>query len=124
KEGDPADVGEVIAYFEPQEKPSENGRGGDQAPAKTTGEKKQAAKEEAPSKAADEEQAEEQEAEGRESAREHEEVGGVRVMPSARRLLSKYGLSPKEVEPTGPGGRLLQEDVLRHVKEHDLKEGE
>src|SRR5690606_7248665 len=45
------------------------------------------------------------------------------VMPSARRLLNKYGLSPQDVPPTGPGGRLLQEDVLRYVKEHDVKEG-
>ncbi len=114
KEGEPADVGEVIGYFEPQEKPSENGRGSDQQPAEKVAQP--AAKAEAGNQVAAEE--------GRkaEAGREYEEVGGVRVMPSARRLLTQYGLSPGDIEATGPGGRLLQEDVLRHVKERGLKE--
>lgn len=36
-----------------------------------------------------------------------------RVMPSAERLLAERGLSPETIEPTGPGGRLLKEDILR-----------
>jgi 2-oxoglutarate dehydrogenase E2 component (dihydrolipoamide succinyltransferase) len=40
--------------------------------------------------------------------------GFARVMPSAKRLLDERGLSAAEVEATGPGGRLLKEDVLRH----------
>lgn len=40
--------------------------------------------------------------------------GFARVMPSARRLLHEKGLSADDVEATGPGGRLLKEDVLRH----------
>ncbi len=39
-----------------------------------------------------------------------------RVMPAAQRALSKHGLSEDEVEATGPGGRLLKEDVERHVE--------
>jgi 2-oxoglutarate dehydrogenase E2 component (dihydrolipoamide succinyltransferase) len=35
----------------------------------------------------------------------------TRVMPAARRALAEHGLKPGEVEPTGPGGRLLKEDV-------------
>jgi 2-oxoglutarate dehydrogenase E2 component (dihydrolipoamide succinyltransferase) len=38
----------------------------------------------------------------------------ARVMPSARRALRERGLDPSQVVPTGPGGRLLKEDVLRH----------
>jgi 2-oxoglutarate dehydrogenase E2 component (dihydrolipoamide succinyltransferase) len=38
------------------------------------------------------------------------------VMPAAEHALSQYGLSANEVPPTGPGGRLLKEDVLRHVE--------
>ena len=105
KEGDPADVGEVIGLFEPQDQPSENSRSSaptDNAP-----------------KTAEPAPATEQAAE-----HDYEEVGGVRVMPSARRLLTKYGLTPQEVPATGPGGRLLQEDVLRYVKERGLEEGE
>jgi 2-oxoglutarate dehydrogenase E2 component (dihydrolipoamide succinyltransferase) len=39
--------------------------------------------------------------------------GFARVMPSARRALKERGLSPDDVRPTGPGGRVLKEDVLR-----------
>jgi len=42
-------------------------------------------------------------------------VQGPRVMPAAQRALAEHGLSTAEVTPTGPGGRLLKEDVLRHV---------
>ena len=39
--------------------------------------------------------------------------GFARVMPSARRALKERGLSPDDVEATGPGGRVLKEDVDR-----------
>jgi 2-oxoglutarate dehydrogenase E2 component (dihydrolipoamide succinyltransferase) len=39
------------------------------------------------------------------------------VMPAARRLLEEHGLSKRDVKATGPGGRLLKEDVLRHVEQ-------
>ena len=38
------------------------------------------------------------------------------VMPAARRVLAEHELRPDEVTATGPGGRLLKEDVLRHVE--------
>jgi 2-oxoglutarate dehydrogenase E2 component (dihydrolipoamide succinyltransferase) len=41
----------------------------------------------------------------------------TRVMPSAQRVLAEHGLSVEEVAPTGPGGRLLKEDVLRHIEQ-------
>jgi 2-oxoglutarate dehydrogenase E2 component (dihydrolipoamide succinyltransferase) len=39
----------------------------------------------------------------------------VHVMPAAARALAQHGLSPAEVTPSGPGGRLLKEDVERHA---------
>jgi len=39
-----------------------------------------------------------------------------RVMPAAARELADRGLKPQEVAATGPGGRLLKEDVVRHVE--------
>lgn len=39
----------------------------------------------------------------------------TRVMPAAARALSENGLAPGQVAATGPGGRLLKEDVQRHV---------
>src|ERR1051325_3509734 len=41
----------------------------------------------------------------------------TRVMPSADRVLAEHGLAAESVRPTGPGGRLLKEDVLRHVEQ-------
>lgn len=41
--------------------------------------------------------------------------GEPRVMPAARRLLEEHGLRPQDITPTGPGQRLLKEDVLRHI---------
>ncbi len=39
------------------------------------------------------------------------------VMPAARRALHEAGLAASEVEASGPGGRLLKEDVERHIAE-------
>jgi 2-oxoglutarate dehydrogenase E2 component (dihydrolipoamide succinyltransferase) len=39
-----------------------------------------------------------------------------RVMPSAQRLMAQDGVSPASVQPTGPGGRTLKEDVQRAVE--------
>ncbi|HWF60436.1 MAG TPA: 2-oxoglutarate dehydrogenase complex dihydrolipoyllysine-residue succinyltransferase [Nitrospira sp.] len=42
----------------------------------------------------------------------------TRVMPAARRLLNEHRLGVEEPTPTGPGGRMLKEDVLRRLEEH------
>jgi 2-oxoglutarate dehydrogenase E2 component (dihydrolipoamide succinyltransferase) len=41
--------------------------------------------------------------------------GFARVMPSARRALAERGVQPEQVEATGPGGRVLKEDVMRYT---------
>ncbi len=41
------------------------------------------------------------------------------VMPAAQRLLAEHGLSADEVPATGPGGRLLKEDVQRYLDERE-----
>lgn len=43
------------------------------------------------------------------------------VMPAAERLLHNYQISADVVTPTGPGGRLLKEDVARYVQERNLQ---
>ncbi len=40
-----------------------------------------------------------------------------KIMPAAERALEERGLRPEEVRATGPGGRLLKEDVLRHLEQ-------
>lgn len=42
-------------------------------------------------------------------------VDEPRVMPAAARLMAETGISPQDVQPSGPGGRILKEDVQRVV---------
>jgi 2-oxoglutarate dehydrogenase E2 component (dihydrolipoamide succinyltransferase) len=48
----------------------------------------------------------------------------ARVMPSARRALKEKGLRAEEVKPSGPGGRLLKEDVERHEPKPEIEKPE
>lgn len=43
-------------------------------------------------------------------------TGTDKIMPAAQTLLDQHGLSASDVTATGPGGRLLKEDVLKHVE--------
>lgn len=43
------------------------------------------------------------------------------IMPAAERVLSEYQISADAITPTGPGGRLLKEDVLNYVRTKGLK---
>ena len=45
------------------------------------------------------------------------------IMPAAERVLSEYQISADAITPSGPGGRLLKEDVLNYVKQKGLKPG-
>ncbi len=46
----------------------------------------------------------------------HEE-GAARVMPAAARLMATEGLTAERAQPTGPGGRILKEDVQRALEQ-------
>ncbi|HVW02711.1 MAG TPA: 2-oxoglutarate dehydrogenase complex dihydrolipoyllysine-residue succinyltransferase [Planctomycetaceae bacterium] len=94
KTGDSAAVGEVIGYMEKAEKPAGKGDGKQgSAPAKAAEPAKPAPAAKAP----------------------EPKSGETRVMPAAARMLSEQGLSPAQVPATGPGGRLLKEDVQRQL---------
>ena len=43
----------------------------------------------------------------------------TRIMPAAQRMLDEHGLSARDVRATGPGGRVLKEDVQRAVDEQN-----
>lgn len=47
------------------------------------------------------------------AASANETAAQPRIMPAAARLMAETGLTISQVEPTGPGGRILKEDVLR-----------
>jgi len=45
----------------------------------------------------------------------------ARVMPAAARAMAQAGVSAKDVQPSGPGGRILKEDVQRTVEQRGAK---
>jgi 2-oxoglutarate dehydrogenase E2 component (dihydrolipoamide succinyltransferase) len=45
------------------------------------------------------------------------------VMPAAERMLHEYKISADAIQPSGPGGRLQKEDVIRYVEANDLRPG-
>ncbi len=115
QKGETAKVGEVIAYLE------RDGQGkAPQKPAEKKAEEKPQPKSE-PAKA------------GTPRPTPAPETGNVarpasepkpsekRVMPAAQRALEEHGASAQQVEATGPGGRLLKEDVQRYVEGKDQK---
>src|SRR5436190_6912220 len=85
--GEVAKVGEIIAYLEKR---------GEPAAAKA---------------------AEERRPDLKEQSKPPQKPVEARVMPAAQSLLEEHHLRPEEVQATGPGGRLLKEDVLRHVEQ-------
>ncbi len=46
------------------------------------------------------------------------------VMPAAERVLAEYQIAADQITPTGPGGRVLKEDVLKFVEANNLKPGD
>lgn len=114
--GDTAEVGAVIGLMEEGEADASDGGASDGET--SDGE----ASDEAEEASADEGASEKDAAEdsGDEAAAEEdsgdEESGEPRIMPAAQRLLDEHGLKASAVRATGPGGRLLKEDVQRHLE--------
>jgi 2-oxoglutarate dehydrogenase E2 component (dihydrolipoamide succinyltransferase) len=132
-QGEPAEVGEVIARIEEGAKPQKD------AAAKAKPAEAEARPAKGQAKEADDRarrRTAEKSPAATSSARRKGEEGprprraaperhdGPRVMPAARRLLEEHQLAADEVEASGPGGRLLKEDVLRHLEEHEDRVGE
>jgi len=57
------------------------------------------------------------------SGNTNSQSGAGMVMPAAERLLAEYQISAGVVSPTGPGGRLLKEDVQNYIQQHGLQPG-
>jgi 2-oxoglutarate dehydrogenase E2 component (dihydrolipoamide succinyltransferase) len=106
KKGETAQVGDVIGYMEVDGKhEKEAGKELPETKSQRDTEEKQESKTSEADKSKD--------ATDRDRAEARE---AVRVMPAARRILAERGLKPEEVPATGPGGRLLKEDALRHLE--------
>mgnify|MGYP002624216690 CR=1 FL=1 len=102
--GEEAAIDEIIAQLEPGEAPKE-------AKAKKSKSKKEKKEKSEPA----EEEAASQKSAASESGSEEE----PRVMPAAARAMAEMGISADDVTPTGPGGRMLKEDVLRAADKPD-----
>jgi 2-oxoglutarate dehydrogenase E2 component (dihydrolipoamide succinyltransferase) len=130
RDGDSVAVGDVIAYLDP-DGPATGDKGGEKeqgSPAekpKEQTEPRETAHAKGPSGAAADttgpvkppyEIAPEPAA----KSVEHEEEPAA--PPSVRRLLREHHIRAQDVEPTGEGGRLLRDDVLRYAEEHAGKQ--
>ena len=103
KEGEKAEVGEVIGYMDENAKPTD-GKKAKEAAAVST-------------------------APAARPTPVHNEISvevkttaptpkvAPRITPSARRVMAQHGLDPDDVEGTGPGGRVLKEDAIQVAKE-------
>jgi 2-oxoglutarate dehydrogenase E2 component (dihydrolipoamide succinyltransferase) len=126
--GATAQVGEVIGYIDPNGTPGKASAPAAPAPAERAPEPAPARREEPTPRAAAAPAYEQAAPPQREYSTDHlshrdrplgEDPDLVetapRVMPAAARVLGERGLHASEVQATGPGGRLLKEDVLRHT---------
>jgi 2-oxoglutarate dehydrogenase E2 component (dihydrolipoamide succinyltransferase) len=102
KNGEPAAIGEIIGYIEP----------GDSVRQKAV---------EKPVASGDRAHPAAEGAEPRSEPQDGAE-SPARVMPAAERLLHEHGLRRAEVKPTGPGGRILKEDVLAETERRGTRE--
>jgi 2-oxoglutarate dehydrogenase E2 component (dihydrolipoamide succinyltransferase) len=103
KKGDRVQVGDVIGRITPADAETESST---PAPARRSS-TKPADKPKSPTDAKPDEAAT--------SRVEPPSDGDRRVMPAAARLMKEKGIALDNVEPSGPGGRILKEDVQRAV---------
>ncbi|WP_436717283.1 2-oxoglutarate dehydrogenase complex dihydrolipoyllysine-residue succinyltransferase [Roseiconus lacunae] len=97
QEEDFAEVGEVIAKIRVAPKPAGGGEtGGGDSASSSSGESSS-------------------ETAGQSGASDPAATTASFVMPAAQRLLDENGLSASDVPATGPGGRLLKEDVQKFI---------
>jgi len=115
QDGEKVGVGEVIALIDPDGQQSPKSAAKSQAPAETPKKGSNESKPPAPKSRA---------ASGTSPATK---TGNAKVAPvadetvaapSVRRLLREHHVRAQDVQPTGEGGRLLREDVLRFAEQH------
>jgi 2-oxoglutarate dehydrogenase E2 component (dihydrolipoamide succinyltransferase) len=104
KAGDTAAIGEIIGYLQPSEAPASSASSPPAAPATSS-----AAKPTPPTAPAT-------------SGSSKGSTTG-HVMPAAERMIAENRLAPGAVQGTGPGGRVLKEDVIRTVQAGSVQVG-
>ncbi|HET6882996.1 MAG TPA: 2-oxoglutarate dehydrogenase complex dihydrolipoyllysine-residue succinyltransferase [Pirellulales bacterium] len=122
QKGQTAAVGEVIGYLEESAAPA----GDESAAPKADGDTaRRTSTEMASASTTKQSTATIKPAEGRRNVVRAEpagagDAGQPWVTPAARRLLAEHGLAARDLEATGRGGRLLEEDVQRHLERSKL----
>ena len=113
--GETASIGEIIGSMEEADAPKGEEKGSAAAAQSARGVEAQGHATRALDADSDEADAKKS-AEGKDAGRKDKasSTGETRVMPAAQRALADKGLEAGDVEATGPGGRLLKEDVMRH----------
>ncbi|MGE0533500.1 MAG: 2-oxoglutarate dehydrogenase complex dihydrolipoyllysine-residue succinyltransferase [Pirellulales bacterium] len=114
QQGQRAAVGEVIGYFE--ERAAAESAPPDESPQAPERKKEP---EQTPARSSQKSDAAPKQAEDRAPQKAAAPRQQTRVMPAAARALDEHGLAVEQVEATGPGGRLLKEDVERHATRSD-----
>ncbi|HET6326216.1 MAG TPA: 2-oxoglutarate dehydrogenase complex dihydrolipoyllysine-residue succinyltransferase [Planctomycetaceae bacterium] len=110
KDGDKVAVGEVIALIDPDGERGSKSSGTKSQPT----ELKQATEVKQPAPQSPTASTDKPKAAKADVAPADEPVAA----PSVRRLLREHHVSAQDVKPTGEGGRVLREDVLRYAQEH------
>ena len=104
QQGAEAEVGEVVGFLEPAEQPA----------GQKSGKSQNAGEKSSPSESSP----------GQPKTQpERQQNQQAVVMPAAQRLLAENDIDPADVEPSGPGGRLLKEDVQRFIAERESGDG-
>lgn len=116
QQGEEAKVGDVIGYMEEGEAPQASGSGDADTEAQAAS-SKQAEPSTDQGKQTQTTPAEETEPAPQPPSEAPDAGNGEsRIMPAAQRLLDEHGLSASQVPASGPGGRLLKEDVQKYVQ--------
>ncbi len=108
KPGTSANVGDIVGYME-------EGPVAAAAPSAKKDDKKKDAAKAAPAKSA-QQVASVPNAPATKAPEVASDVPAARVMPAAQRAATAAGVAASEVTASGPGGRVLKEDVQRHVQ--------
>jgi 2-oxoglutarate dehydrogenase E2 component (dihydrolipoamide succinyltransferase) len=105
QQGDAAVVGDTLAYMEYGEVAASDGNGSEPAPGA-----------EAPAEAATKADVERSEVPDNAAAEKSQSTDSSRIMPAAQRLIDQHHLDVTSIPATGPGGRLLKEDVKAYLE--------
>jgi len=115
-DGDTVEADEVLGKVDPDASPQGEDKGGDKD---AGGRGEQAGKAEA--KEPEEAPAEAGKTEASQQESSSTTGGEPKTSPAVRKLLDEHGLDASQVKGTGKDGRVIKEDVLKHIEEQETE---